>query len=397
MAESPLNSGVEVNPAILVWARTTANMTLGQAVKKLRIGNLKSRTAVERLADLECGITRPKRSMLDKMAKVYRRPLLTFYLSESPIKADRGIDFRTLSYKTEPAPNNHLDALLRDIRSRQSMVRSVMEEEEEDQIISFVGSHEISDGIDALVRSIREVLGIDCRDLDSKIFSQYEFHFLRERAEKAGVYVILQGDLGSYHTKLFVDEFRGLAIADKVAPFIVINQNDAISALTVTLLHELTHILLGQTGFSNSGTEHPVEQFCNEVAARTLLPPIELKQLETTELTSYKRLVRRYSEFTGKRDTGNVREGHQLSLTKHLDTDTFNLKYRPYQSKNRIGSTPREITNDGGVYYRVNRYRIGKPLLGFVNRMLHNGSLTSSKAAKVLGVNPHVVHKLLSY
>lgn len=398
MLKKSLNPRVDVNPAILVWARTSSRMTPDQAVKKLKIGSLKSKTAVERLADLESGITRPKRSTLDKMAKVYRRPLLTFYLSEPPIQADRGIDFRTLPDENESDPNDHLDALLRDIRSRQSMVRSLMEEEDEDQQISFVGSHKISDGIDVLVRSLGEVLGIDYRDNYSNYFSQNDFNFLRERAEKAGVFVVLKGDLGSYHTKLFVDRFRGFAIADNVAPFIVINQNDPNSGFSITLLHELTHILLGQTCFSNSRSEHQVEQFCNEVAARFLFPFAELKRLDATDLISYERLVQRFSEYSSRRDMNFIEESTELSLTKRVNFETFKVMYGTYQSKNSSGSVVPVYSRDGdGIYYRVQRYRIGKLLLGFVNRMHRNGSLTTTKAANVLGVNPHVVHKLFNH
>ena len=70
------------------------------------------------------------------------------------------------------------------------------------------------------------------------------FALLRSQAEGSGVFVILKGDLGSYHTAIAVDAFRGFAIADDIAPFVVINDKDSIPAWSFTLLHELVHLLL---------------------------------------------------------------------------------------------------------------------------------------------------------
>ena len=62
------------------------------------------------------------------MAKAYRRPLLVCYLSQPPKTGDRGQDFRTLPGKDRYNPD--LDALIRDIKARQGLVRSILEDEE---------------------------------------------------------------------------------------------------------------------------------------------------------------------------------------------------------------------------------------------------------------------------
>ena len=79
-----------VNPKILKWARETAGMTLEEAAQALDV------TRPQRLEELELGKEQPSRPLLLRMAKEYRRPLLTFYLSNPPGRGDRGQDFRTL-------------------------------------------------------------------------------------------------------------------------------------------------------------------------------------------------------------------------------------------------------------------------------------------------------------
>jgi len=45
------------------------------------------------------------------------------------------------------------------------------------------------------------------------------FKLLRHRAEEVGVFVLLQGNLGSHHTNIGVETFRGFALSDDIAPF----------------------------------------------------------------------------------------------------------------------------------------------------------------------------------
>src|SRR3546814_7438206 len=83
-----------------------------------------------------------------------------------------------------------------------------------------------------------------------------------------------------------IDAFRGFALADPIAPFVVINDRDAKTAWSFTLLHEVAHLWIGATGVSGGHFEGSTEQFCNDVASSFLLPPRELAQLAVTRSTS---------------------------------------------------------------------------------------------------------------
>ena len=63
-----------VNPAIMVWARETAGLTLEEAAKKLDFRNSSRSSAVEKLARIEQGQKAPSRPQLVKMAGQYRPP-----------------------------------------------------------------------------------------------------------------------------------------------------------------------------------------------------------------------------------------------------------------------------------------------------------------------------------
>jgi hypothetical protein len=86
------------------------------------------------------------------------------------------------------------------------------------------------------------------------------------------------------------DVFRGFALADNVAPFVVINDNDAIAARPFTLMHELVHIWLGESGVSGplrNVPENVVEQFCNNTASEFLLPPGSIPDLSNLQDASF--------------------------------------------------------------------------------------------------------------
>jgi transcriptional regulator with XRE-family HTH domain len=219
-----------VNPEILSWARETAGLSLKEAAEKLGIHDRGGVNAAQRLASLEAGEDTPTRPILVRMAQKYRRPLIAFYMSNVPKKGERGQDFRTLPAGHSGAADALLDALVRDIRARQSMVRAVLEEVEEAEPLPFIGSARMGDGVDAVVISIRRRLDLDVASLRTVASAEEAFGLLRSRAETSGVFVLLIGNLGSHHTAIDLDTFRGFALADDVAPFIVINDQDAYAA-----------------------------------------------------------------------------------------------------------------------------------------------------------------------
>jgi transcriptional regulator with XRE-family HTH domain len=117
-----------INPDILVWARESAGLSLEEAAERLGITSSERSSAVEKLEEIETGAKFPTRNQLMRISQVYRRPLITFYMKHPPRKGERGEDFRTLPAPVSSRDGANLDALLRDIRARQEMVQSLLED-----------------------------------------------------------------------------------------------------------------------------------------------------------------------------------------------------------------------------------------------------------------------------
>jgi len=390
----------KVNPNILRWARETAGLTLDEAATKLDLHQARGVSPVERLAALESGADQPTRPLLIRMAKQYRRPLLTFYMTAPPRKGDRGQDFRTLPADHSDIDEALLDALIRDVKARQSMVRALLEDEEDTVPLPFVGSARMSQGVSLVLASIQKTIQLDIAAFRAEGSPSDAFNLLRDRVEAAGVFVLLIGNLGSYHTALDLETFRGFALADNIAPFVIINDQDADSARSFTLVHELVHIWLGQTGVSASRAEISIEKFCNDVASEFLLPRSELQQLAVNHRTDIESAQTRISDFARNRNLSASMVAYKLHRMGTIDfetwkslSETFRRMWLDHRKQQRI--LAREEESHGPTYYPVRRHRIGKALLELVSSMMHAGAITTSKAAKVLGVKAKNVQNLL--
>lgn len=395
-----------VNPEILSWARETAGLTLEAAAEELDIRDTRGITAAQRLAALETGEVTPSRPILRRMAEKYRRPLVAFYMSNVPKKGDRGEDFRTLPAEHSRASDALLDALVRDIRARQSIVRAILEDLEEARPLSFINSISMSAGIQAVVGSIRQQLNLELGQLRTLDYAcnqasiEEAFGLLRSRVEAAGVFVLLIGNLGSHHTAIDLDTFRGFALADDVAPFVVINDQDSRTAWSFTLVHELVHLWLGETGVSGDQFASPVERFCNDVAGEFLLPTEELSELDIKSATLLEEVEQRITSFANDRNVSRSMVAYKLYRAGTINQDIWrqlSSSFRQSWLQATAEKRARARDHEGGPnYYVVRRHRLGHALVGLVRRSMADGILSPSKAGKVLGVKPINVEALVN-
>jgi Zn-dependent peptidase ImmA (M78 family) len=216
------------------------------------------------------------------------------------------------------------------------------------------------------------------------------FRLLRDAAERAGVFVILMGNLGTFHTDIDAEVFRGFAVADPIAPFIVINENDARAAWPFTLLHELGHIFLGESGISGYRAEIALERVCDRAAASYLLGADEIANLPAGAAVT--ELIEAISEFARARNLSRkmiaynlLREGRITALRYQSICDRLDA-----DRAGALAEKPKGQPN----YYVVRGHRVGQGLIRLVNRMVAGGSLTSTMAGRVLGVKPTAVGRM---
>jgi Zn-dependent peptidase ImmA (M78 family) len=250
-----------ITPKVLKWARESAKMTLEEAATKVN-------KTPEQLNDWEEGIGYPTIHQAEKLAKTYRRPFALFFLPEIPNDFQPLQDFRKSDAKELTSGSVFI---IREIQQKQNWLSEVLEESGEKKL-SFVGKYSFTDNPKIVALNIIETLNIT-RDF-SKQTSPIKYWI--DKIETKGIFVSRTSFI---HSRLLLDknEIQGFAIADPYAPFVFVNSQDWDAPQLFTLIHELAHLWIAETGISNdieldSRNDNPVERFCNEVAANVLMP-----------------------------------------------------------------------------------------------------------------------------
>lgn len=390
-----------VNPEILRWARETAGLTVEEACKKLNIKDTEKASATQILLSYENGKKEPSRSMLEKMEKQYHRPMIVFFMNYVPRPANRGEDFRTLSESYSSKDAALVDALVRDITVKQKIIKASLEDEDEEvKALHYVHSIKQAVDVEGTAAYIRNEFNIDLQRFYRKVNPESAFAYLREKAEDKRVFVLLLSNLGSYHSQIDLAGFRGFSIADEIAPFIVINEQDAKGALSFTLIHELTHICLGQTGISNNNSTNEIEGFCDAVASECLLPVTEMAELTNLYLDHFEEWQEAIDQFVKHHNVSHSMVVFRLHELGKIDQRLFEslldfYKERWFEWKNANREKMKQ-QEGGPTYYVTQRYKMGKNLLNTVNRLITAGTLSTSKARIVLGMKYDKAFQLLS-
>lgn len=379
---------VPINGAILRWAREIAGLTLEDAAKRAKISaprkvkGQEPMTAADRLQAWEEGRELPSYAQIKSMAKFFRRPLVTFFLSAPPKQANIFVDYRVVSH--HPVDSIEFAALKQRVIALYRELAGIAEDENAD-ILSFVNSVSEDAGVANIVSSINTILKLDAGWQAKK----KKFKYLRNKAQDIGIFVILMGDLGSYHSRVAVDEFRGMAVADQYAPLIVINSNDAETARLFTLAHELTHIWLGNSGISNmdSADSTPgndkTEKFCNAVAAELLVPRDMLVSLWQKSSGD---VLERIKTVANKFSVSEQALAIRLADVQLIGQETFRQAMALYGARlNRIKQQNK--TSTGGPSANTSlKYNLGTKVINTFTRAIDNGLISLLDAARTLDI-----------
>lgn len=376
-----------INGEVLRWAREQAQLELEAAAGKAGITSTKNKTAARRLEEWETGTDLPTPNQLAALAKQYCRPPLTFYLKEPPRPTTGVADFRTVGDRGATEASTRLRALVAQTQARQKeVIGLLLDEDENREPLRFIGKFTAKDTPAAVAADIQNSVGIARRRANDRTA---KFRELRIRIEELGVYVLLQGDLGSSHTDIEPEEFRGFVLSDAYAPFIVLNDNDAEAARLFTLIHELAHLWIGESGISNvnpfadTSHQHGVERFCNAVAAEFLMPADTF--LSDWEIRKDRNVEWVVEELASIYGVSRAAAAFRLRVFRKITEDDWWRLYRMYQAGWQRNREQQRATEGGPTYPTLRKFSLGGRLIRTVLGALDAGELSHTRASRILG------------
>jgi Zn-dependent peptidase ImmA (M78 family) len=260
-----------VTAKVLKWARESAKMTEEIASSKVTV-------SVEKLREWESGGSYPTIKQAQQLAHEYRRSFALFFLPEIPDDFQPLQDFRRKGSKSLSTSSVFI---IREIQQKQAWISDENKENNEEKA-QFVGRFSQKDDPAIIANDILRTLNINP-------LSYQKANPIHEWIEKAELNGIFISRTSFIHSRLTLDseELQGFAIADEYAPFVFINSDDWNAPQLFTLVHELAHIWIAETGISNNidpviekeDDFNPVELFCNRITANALMPDEYVKNL----------------------------------------------------------------------------------------------------------------------
>ena len=390
------------NPEMLKWVRLDLGLSLEQAAKFMRIDP-------QRLEKFENGEVRPTRKQLFDFANKYGTSIISFYLNSPPSNGviEKMAYFRMPNRDISSSELALTKLFVKDILVRQAILKDLLEDLDEAIPSNLSQLISIDNSISDAATKITDKFDLDQIIADPKKRKENRslFQKIRSQCEAKGIFVLMAGYHEMRNTHLGDHVFRGVSLADDVAPIIVINSKESGRAHSFTLLHELAHICIGSIGVSRNpsdidvgANEMEVERFCNDVASEILLPAVEIDELgRYTDTEEAEVAIRKIADMWV---VSEFLVAYRLYRVNKISGSCFRslaARYRKrwitHEEERRRSRTD---SSGGPSVYTVKRAYIGRPIVDLVRRGVASGELRYFDAAKLLGVKVGGVEKMIA-
>lgn len=371
-------SNAKINKAMLTWARERSGYALPEFARKLNVTE-------QKLSEWEAGEREITFLQAMTFADKANIPFGFLFLSQPPVENLPIPDLRTVDSTQLKRPSTELMDLLKNMLECQDWYRDYARNQLL-QPISVVGSFRIEDGVAAVVADMRQKLDIPPHPKRGSWADYYRD--LVQRIEALGILVMRQSSLGHHSRPFSVDEFRGFAMCDEYAPIIFVNHADAPGARLFTLIHELSHVWIGQTGVSDgdANSHRAEERFCNAVAAELLVPTAEFQALWRTDFESWQQNLPDLEAHFHVSPWALARKALTLELISKGE-------YGAYIKAQIDAFKEREANGSGPSYFRTKKAQISQLFSKAVVSEALNGKLLLRDAGWLLGMKPASVTK----
>ena len=374
-----------VEPALLEWARRSANLEPIAADRKIGVPE-------GRVEQWERGEVRPTIAQLRKAAKAYRQTLAVFFLPEPPQGFNTLRDFRRLAGQAHGRWSAALHAEYRRAHAQRDVLLELAELDGEDPVANWKLGTPGSD--DALADKARpHLLDQAAVPFPTQGADEYKhLNFWTNALEEAGV-LVMSTEGGDVE----VDEMRAFSLYFDEVPVIMLNGADATRGRLFSLVHEYVHLLLHTEGLCDTTTDarattadRALEARCNAVAAAILMPAMAVRASplvddhKAGEPWSLPDLIRAAKPFG---------VSVEAFLRRLVTLDRVDLRaYQDFRGGREVEGGKRR--SSGGNFYSTKARDLGKGYVRRVSAAHRRAVIDSTTAATYLDVKVGQIPKL---
>lgn len=309
-----------------------------------------------------------------KIAKEFDIPVGLLLLDKPIAQHVPDLKFRTINSESITARSPELTDTIKEMQEKQDFLKS-----EVDYELDYIGKFSTKSNYKVVAQYLRELLDIE-KDYYKKVAYNKQVKFLRSRINDIGVFVFFNGKVkDNTHRSLSLSEFRGFVLLDKKAPIIFVNQKDTKNGQVFTLIHELTHLLIGDEEIlgqqSLEKDYDSTEAFVNKVTAEVLVPgDIFLQEYEVVQDISELAKLFKVSRYVIARrmlDYKKLTKKQYLNIVSNLTEEYLNSKKSKHSS---------------GNYKNNVNFRIDKNFFKYVENALNDRKISYTDAFNIVGV-----------
>lgn len=378
---------IEVEPALLSYARKYSGLTLEKVAKKAKIAESKIKSYEERRTPIPV-------TQVEKLALAYKRPLAFFLLSSVPKDAVEPKNFRII-YSSETEKDFSPEAYMAIRRAR--YIQSVIADLGETSLTYSFKTISVSESANDVATHFRKTLNITLEDQCSWSSAGEALRAWRRAVENLGVFVL-------QHKIPKKNEMSAFCLADKKPYVVMLNSFEHEYRRIFSLFHEIGHLHLHESGIctpdhldENSFEYRKIEIFCNAFSSVFLLPQDEF--LKDSQVTRLKSLPQESWLQALKDLSAKFRVSRETVLTRCLNLGLI--------SEKDYGDRKREI-HDSNEFFKPKKDVIipqhikcisqnGRGFTSFVLSQYQNNKISYSSAADYLNISPRFIPKLQAH
>lgn len=368
---------IEVKPEIIKWSIETSGWNIPQLSEKLKV----SEEIIQKWIKSE---KYPTLRQLEILAKYTKRPLSVFFLPSPPKEKPLPKDYRMLPGR-EGIFSVETFLAIREVRKLQK-IGKILLENLGISIKPNVKPITLDDDPREIAQEYRKVFQVN-EEIQKKWKDAYEaFNFLRKEIEKFNIFV--------FQISMPVEDARGFTLADEEPFVIIVNSKENIEPRLFTLIHELGHALLRESGIDLPEKSlmlpekmefNRIERWCNEFASELLFPQSVAERVfkENKPILFEKETLRKLSKTYKISKTMLLYNTVKLGYLNKEKYEEIVKKIKFYEQKGFIQPERRCVTEKGEKFVFL------------VESNLEKGNITFDQALEYLGVKVRHYEKIL--